>query len=243
MSCAVFGIDPAPTKKTLVYDGVRWLKWSSQEVRDRVRSVEAPAIIAWDAPLSFDHADFYDRTVDKTVRKWAKEMAMRRRFEASAVNAREFAALSHWALTCDALGMPFGQMPAKFSLAETPPTKNQFEIAIIEVHPAVAIGVLWLEEGVPTPLPRYKGKAHQEGIREIVETLDSFDFPNGATESDDHLDSYVAYRIGTWFRDGKAHWLGDPRAGGYVMPDNPTTDALREQYRIRSGKRGKPQTL
>lgn len=243
MSYAVFGIDPAPTKNAVEFDGSRWTECRPEDLRDHVRRIEGPAIIAWDAPLSFDdRASFYDRVVDRTVRDWATDMKTAGSFEEGAVNARSFAGLPHWAVTCSALGMPFGQIPPRFTLSKVPPDENSSEIAVIEVHPAVALGIWWLEQDVPAPLPRYKGKGAQKATSKIVETLG---FPTEASTSDDHFDAYVAYKIGTMFRDGKAHWLGDPVVGGYVLPDSPTTDDLRERYtRIRTkplGRRKRPQ--
>lgn len=227
MSYNVIGVDPAPTKKTVSYDGAGWHVWRPQDLRHYVANVEAPAIIAWDAPLSFDRADFYGRRVDRTVARWAASLVKEGRFEPKAVNARSFAGLPHWAVTCDALGMPFGDIPRGCILAEAAPPLDSQVSAVIEVHPAVALAIWWLEAGVSAPFPRYKGRAFRDGSARISKTLD---FPAGAGESDDHLDAYVAYTIGTLFRDGKANWLGGPKSGGYVLPDSPTTNALRDRY-------------
>ena len=233
MSYTIIGIDPAPTKASVEYDGTEWKTWAPQDLHDRVRRLKGPAILAWDAPLSFDRSNFYDRSVDRSVRKWALSMEKNGKFEKGAVNARAFAALPHWTVSCDALGMPFGQKPPGFQLAATPPSEESSSVAVIEVHPAVAIGIWWVEADPGFPLPVYKGK--EKAMRAAANAIASvLKCPKNDAMDDDYLDSYVAHAIGAMFRDNKARWLGSPEKGGYVLPDtkgSPIFKDLEELYR------------
>ena len=213
----VIGIDPAPTKPAIVFDGDDFHSIKPLEIREYI--IEAAQkwsslLIAWDAPLSFDITDFYDRRVDKAVRKWIKTQEANRHFSEKAINVRAFAGLSHWAISCFTLGLPFGQPPRGLALLSGVPTKEQIGLFAIEVHPAVAMGAKWISRQFSDPFPRYKG--NPTACAEIAERLC---FPKDAGKNDDTLDAYAAYWLGQLFLSGEASWLGNPATGGYVMPD------------------------
>ena len=65
-------------------------------------------LISWDAPLSFDRRDDYDRAIDKAARRWVRAHEEAGRFEPRAISARPIAGLPHWSLSCSVLGLPFG---------------------------------------------------------------------------------------------------------------------------------------
>lgn len=223
----VLGIDPAPTKDALAYHKEGFKRVPAVELHGFIAEwLEAnPAtLIAWDAPLSFSSADFYDRPVDKVVRKWAKEHVLGDRFAEGAINARPFAGLPHWAVSCASLGLPFGTPPHGLRLAPVAPDFSQPAPLVIEVHPAVAIGAWWLDAASSTPLPRYKGKPQECAC--IAKTLG---LPSGCERDDDVLDAFVAYRLGEMFLKGDACWVGDPETGGYVMPCCQATDELKSR--------------
>lgn len=230
---SVIGVDPAPTKETVIYDGEAFKSFKPHEMRRVIADAIAKnprLIIAWDAPLSFDHLgsvgclpDFYDRKIDKVVRKWAAEA---KGFSAKAINARAFAGLPHWAISCATLGLPFGTPPSGLRLVEA--LAGSDGPVAIEVHPAVALGVWWLEKGVEAPFPNYKGDKQQ--TREIARALRSelaeLTEERMSDLDDDHLDALAAYRLGVLFRDGKACWVGSPKTGGYVLPMGRACDEL-----------------
>ncbi len=223
----IIGIDPAPSKDVLLHSGENWQRLAPTEVRkyiaNCVRSNPA-TLIAWDAPLSFDPNDLYDRTVDKVVRAWAKSNVRDGRFQEKSDNARCFAGLPHWVVSCVTLGLPFGTPPSGLQLAPEAPDRLGKAPLAIEVHHAVALGAWWLESCCTDPFPRYKGNA--TACKRIAEALS---FPPESGADDDHLDSFVAYRLGELFVLGKAHWLGSSSTGGYVMPDCAATTELAHQ--------------
>jgi hypothetical protein len=116
---SVVGIDPAPTKPAIAYQDGGWTQIKPTALRRFIAEIAegpTPTLIAWDAPLSYDRGDFYDRRVDKVARAWIKQHVSLGHFEDKAINARPFAGLPHWAVTCDALGLPFGTPPAGLQL-------------------------------------------------------------------------------------------------------------------------------
>ena len=226
----VIGIDPAPTKAAAVCRKGGWERVKPAALRQFILDAAkepAPTLIAWDAPLSYDRVDHFDRKVDKVVRAWVKRQVALGHFEDKAINAMPFAGLPHWAVTCDALGLPFGHSPAGLRLVHELPV-DEHRLVAIEVHPAVALGAWWIEAGCAEPMPRYKGKP--EHCRAIAEALG---FPAGCAVDDDALDAFVAYRLGELFLDGRACCVGDGAAGGYVMPTCAATDELLHELSVR----------
>lgn len=213
----VIGIDPAPSKDAAVYDQGRWQRLSPTAIRDfiiaRVRANPA-TLVAWDAPLSFDRADLYDRAVDKEVRAWVNSYVLSGRFAKGAINVRCFAGLPHWTVSCLSLGLPFGTPPEGLRLARTAEDFLKPQPLVIEVHPAVAIGAWWLASGCTDAMPKYK--RNPVACARIAAVLG---FPPESGLNDDNLDSFVAYRLGELFILGQACWIGNADSGGYVMPN------------------------
>ncbi len=94
---------------------------------------------------------------------------------------------------------------------------------IIEVHPAVSMGMMWLDSSISEPFPIYKKS--RDARKVIVENLK---FPNKCIESDDILDAYVAYLMAKQFMSNFAMNLYDPVKGSYVLPKGKSFDELME---------------
>lgn len=222
----VIGIDPAPTKPAVLYDGTVFRSVMPPQIRkDIIDTAEgcSSLLIAWDAPLSFADTNFSDRSVDKAVRAWIKKQVAKKRFSAKAISARPFSQLAHWAISCFTLGLPFGRPPLGLTLLPSVPTQEQIGLFAVEVHPAVAMGAKWISLKFSDPFPCYKN--NPTACAEIAQRLD---FPKDAGKNDDNLDAYVAYWLGQLFLSGKASWLGNPATGGYVMPDCIASNELRK---------------
>lgn len=85
----------------------------------------------------------------------------------------------------------------------------------VEVHPAVALAALWIDSGINAPFPRYKAAAARDVAAVVASRLG---FPEEAGVDDDALDAFIAYRPGTQVVSGEACFVGDPAAGGYLLP-------------------------
>jgi len=71
-SWLVLGVDPAPRKQTVAFDGEGSATWHptvvKQSLQTRIQAATAvgrPVLLLWDAPLHRDTDDFYSRRVDQ----------------------------------------------------------------------------------------------------------------------------------------------------------------------------------
>lgn len=179
-------------------------------------------LIAWDAPLSFDPANgFSDRPVDREVRAWVADEVAKGTLAKGAVSVLPFAGCPHWTISCAALGMPFGTPLSGLKLATTASDGDKL---VVEVHPAVSLARWWVADRVPEPMPRYKrGKGVRiaevrAALGTIRASLGRMEIPEAAIADDDHLDAWIAWRMGAEFVRGRAVLHGSSHAGAYVLP-------------------------
>lgn len=218
----VLGIDPAPAKRAAIWGETGLTRLRPSELRpflQRQVGDSRGAIVVWDSPLSFDpDVGFSDRAIDRAGRAWVSAKVAEGLIEVKAVSVRPFSGCSHWALSCHVLGLPFGQGIGGLSLygasdsVEMPAPGRGFAV---EVHPAVALAALWIDRGIDAPFPRYKGATAKDVPTVVASRLG---FPEEAGVDDDALDAFIAYRLGTQVVSGEACFVGDPLAGGYLMP-------------------------
>jgi predicted nuclease with RNAse H fold len=239
------GIDPASGKKSFIWSNSGPDKpVAAGEMRAKIQDlIGSPCFIAWDAPLSYSSLSFTDRLIDKATRQWVKEMVKAGRFEKKAINAMPFSGLSHWVISREALGLPNRNGEGRLALyPEVKYSKKPTLSAVGEVHPAVALGCLWLDKGIKEPFPRYKGVKKSVGLaarKSIVKALRSPDlFPDSCVESDDVLDAYVAWLMAKQFLDGKAEFANDPMEGSYILPKGGSLKKLRMKIDTARGSFG-----
>jgi len=221
----IVGADPAPAKDTVICHGNgRFDSLPPRSLRSwlyELLETHENVLIAWDAPLGFESDDFYDRKIDKAARKWLSSRVEKGKIEEKAVNAKQFAGLPHWAISCHAVGHPFGAAPGRLRLTDRIDNGH----CLVEVHPAVALAIWWTDRKIKHPLKRYKNNKKETAI--IARTLG---FPGEAGTDDDHLDAYVAFKLGEMLLQDKARWVGSAIFGGYVLPDCPETDSLEKRF-------------
>ena len=226
-----FGVDPAPSKKTAIWSAGGLERVQAAKTPERFAQIAAagPVLVAWDAPLSFASSHYSDRAVDRATRKWVKEQIAEGRLAKGAVSVLPFAGCPHWAITCATLGMPFASPSARhtWKLVERP--DDITSPSVIEVHPAVALALMWVERRVPTPMPRYKGDA--DACAAIAKALE---LPWNEGDDDDALDALVAYQLAVAFRENRARWLGNPANGGYVVMRSALADELAQNVTVRA---------
>ena len=236
----VIGIDPASGKGLDRYErGTHWgQRIRPGDARAWVRSqlsADAPPLFTWDAPISFD-AKFglTERPLeasDSPMQKWLARQCADGKLAHRAVFVGGFAGLSHWAISCECLGMPFGDTPDGLRIAGTVEqmrSSSGGQGFVIEVHPAVSMAVWWVALDCRGPFPRYKGNSgkgaaqhNRDAQRIIWDELGTRGLVEEGTPvpaSDDQLDAWVSWRMGVDFLVGKACWVGNPSVGGFVLP-------------------------
>ncbi|MEW6076206.1 MAG: hypothetical protein AB1724_00150 [Thermodesulfobacteriota bacterium] len=217
----IVGVDPSPSKDTVLCHGKGFFdRLPPQSLRSwfyELLESYANVLIAWGSPLGFGSDNFYDRTIDQAVRSWVAARVEKGRIEEKAVTAGPFADLPGWALSCHALGHPFGTAPGNLRLVGRIHNGH----CLVEVNPAVALAVWWLDKKVDRPLKPYHNSQAEAAM--IARELG---FPEAAGADDDHLDAYAAFKLGELFVQGEARWVGSAVFGGYVLPDCLESDAI-----------------
>lgn len=222
----VIGIDPAPSKPTVCFDGDSYAVLEPIEVRpwveDRLRQ-EPNTLIAWDAPLAFnpDHS-FYRREVDQKLAAAAADEP--------AVNTAPFGNLSHWSITCYVLGHPFGEKPCGLTLVDAMPKLSKGPL-LIEVHPAFALYQWWRRAEQTEQVPAYKKGGRLQRLDAVKQLIDVAGAELRAVQQlreglgdrlappDDLLDAMVAWEVGVRFVEGKTVTVGGVTAGFIVLPE------------------------
>jgi hypothetical protein len=233
----VLGVDPAPSKQTVAFDGHRFHTWDAADVEEAVgelvvaaRDEQKSHLITWDAPIALDPGSFYGRAVDKhakhMVRGWADTCAPK------AVGIAAAAQCPHNLLSMSALGLPVGSPKHGLRVLHDRRDLARGGSWIAEVHPAVAVG-WWFHHRSLGLLERYKNK--RSVASEVFATLTTQvpslrhlheQHPLRAVDvaafTDDHLDAWVAWALGALLVDGRAQlWRGPPPhpdGGYYVLP-------------------------
>jgi predicted nuclease with RNAse H fold len=219
------GIDPAPAKPAVEWsaDGKREIAARDLPARmETLAATGAPTLVGWDAPLSFETSRFSHRTIDALAGRWMRRQVKEGRLAKGAVSVLPFVGCPHWAITCEALGIPFRSSSRAHPAWKLVASPDEIDGAcVIEVHPAVALAVRWVASGAADPMPVYK--RDPEACARIAARLG---IPSESATDDDTLDAYVAYELTVVFARGTARWVGNPASGGYVLPCGPVTDDL-----------------
>ena len=243
------GVDPAPSKNTVIVYGngdeePKCKSLPPGKVREWLEQQPRRRLVAWDAPLSFSASFGHsDRPVDKAVRAFVAQQVKDRCLTAGAVSALPFSGCSHWAITCEVLGRPFGR-PDDYEMPSSPNDLAGDGPFVIEVHPAVTVALWWLADGQTGPLVRYKPggglsvQAAADNRRSLSPFLRSrMNLPERLFDNDDTLDAAVAWTMARHFAAGSAVWLGDPQAGGFVLPSR-EVEQFKLQDRVEAVRKG-----
>lgn len=240
----IYGVDPAPGKGLTIWsaDGLATKKhleaksWLDGRVQRHQRM-----LIAWDAPISFNSSiSYYERPIEIVMREFFNDKRRLGHFENKTYNEREptnmavsvqpFSGCSHWAITCDVLGRPFSGNERRIAIANTRHDVSGRAVFAIEVHPAVTLGIWWLERHISEPMPAYKGRKQKslmicDKLKDLIPDNVKKEISGTIIKKseskpswDDILDAFVAYRMADDFMKGDAIWVGNPVDGGFVLP-------------------------
>jgi len=229
----VLGIDPAPAKQSVVFDGKRFYHFTPKELKEYIDILtiqEEPLFVAWDAPLSAALGeDDFSLTIRRIERffnrngRWAKEM-----FIPEGISTLGFASCPHWSISQYIFGYPainvnyHNGMKFELVMDNEVPFQERAGHFITEIHPALSMWIL-LKESIDDPLFndswKYKGdssKSTKKRSHIIVEhlftlaiTQEYIDTSKISISMDDELDAFVCWLMGRALVDG------DPRVRIY----------------------------
>ena len=232
MKTRVIGIDPAPSKKSALWEARGGSKRTVLELAAYLQAAERDdaLLIVWDSPLSFaPQRSFSDRLIDKAARSWVKEQVEAERIEKGAVSVLHFSGCAHWPVSCYVLGQPFPSTQHGLRIRRAGGSLPiPGEALILESHPAVALAALWMEVEQGLPFPKYKNlPVSARAASRIAERLD---FPPEAGRNDDTLDAYVSWRLGKLYLKNAAQRVGDLASGCYLLPQGPAATSIQERF-------------
>lgn len=205
----VIGIDPAPAKDTVIYDGEKFIEIPAIELKKYLEIFKEDTLICWDAPLTgglptnFDQGKkeynpFSQRKIEQLINGDNKTI--------KGISTRGYAECSHWAITQHCFGLPL--INDKFKPLETPTTfklitshNERKELSskknyIVEVHPALAL-LLWLiEENKIEGDDKWNYKKNKETFNILVNKLfKKIEIPQAIAEPKDDGDGKYKVKV------------------------------------------------
>lgn len=234
----IVSIDPAPAKKTTLYDG-EFRELAPLELVDEVSraSTSGNCLICWDAPLTgprdaqrpgTSEKDFSQRTIERFFTQKANGYRV-----PPGVSVLPYAGCPHWAVSRAALGLPRvgpwdlpeSELPLTPIFEGTAPTERG--AYVVEIHPAVALWLWFRDLGIDS----WKYKREPAALSACCNAFLSA-YPGVAREprSDDELDALVGYTLAkNWVEgDGSVVLLGSREWGSFLVPN---VDGIVQKFR------------
>jgi len=240
----VLGIDPAPAKDSVVFDGRDFKTFDPRELKEYIDTLskeEEFLFIAWDVPLS---AALDDNNFSLTIRK------IERFFNRNGRHAKElhipegistlgFSSCPHWTVSQYIFGYPVinphFQNNIDFELVMDNETliKSRAGHYITEIHPALSMWILLkniIDDELFNSSWKYKGDSSMRTKKRshiIVEHLFALEFvreyidtDNISITTDDELDAFVCWLMGRALGDNdpRVRIYGDKSNGSFLLP-------------------------
>ena len=253
----IIGIDPAPLKKNVLFDGEAFRRLSVDALKTYLDGIGEDVLVCWNAPLNRGenngYGGFFVRRVERFLRSRITGLP-------AAACAEGYAACPQWAVSQYCLGYPVTNEAYvkkegyRFRLLESGacPETGRY---VVETQPAVSLWLLLHDRIVSGEWPyRENGEFRQEVVdklfrlpcfseelRALKHSLaDEFrlyhdQFPRHLRTLDEStLDAFVAWLTGRMYREngGRAKILGDRRSGSMLLAyDRELFDAF-ERYSV-----------
>lgn len=252
----VIGIDPAPVKDTILFDGKVFHPIPANKLRDYLSELKKKhqnLLLCWDAPLTsfsdtylqkskddknkIDDSNFYTRKIEHIIKYEMKHKPH------AGISTMPYASCPHWVITQHCLGLPqlfdeYRTVSRPFALItqNCPPLSG---CHVIEVHPALALWG-WLKSDTKTVSWKYKDKKDKKDftrIREDIQIkLKAFDLLGNLDsifkkiEDDDHLDAFIAWTLGVlWLKTNEVMLVGNRKSGAILLPQTQWSKELNDK--------------
>lgn len=218
----VIGIDPAPTKKSTVYDGIEFQTFCYKKLKEYLNDLKEQnekILICWDAPLSFSTESFTPFSKRNIEKFFSRKEGSK---TPPGISIMGYSSCPHWIISQYLLGYPRisdQSFNHPFNLIFD---NKEIAHAITEVHPAVAIW-MWLLKG-KIKIESWKYKKNKTDFNKIVNELKNQGIlpTNLQIENDDRLDAFISWRLGAdWIQNNnEVEILGDAVTGSFLLPYN-----------------------
>ena len=238
------GIDPAPAKESVVFDGSQFLHLTPQELKnyvDKLASEEDALFVAWDAPLS---AALDEQNFSLTIRK-IERFFNRNGKHAKALKIPEgistlgFASCPHWSISQYIFGHPIinpqFHTNIDFRLLSDSATLHSAKKGhfITEIHPALSIWLLlrgkikakefqtsWKYKGDASKSTKKRLEIIIKHLLELPITQEYIDTTSLCIITDDELDAFVCWLMGKALAVGDKRVViyGDAINGSFLLP-------------------------
>ena len=186
------GIDPAPSKKNVIFDGEKFKEYEIDNLKNFIQNfVNKDILVCWDAPLAFNVniKDFYYRPIEKFFKYHNKDSLPK------GISMMSIAGCPHWLMSQYVVGYPAVNCENnEISLIIKKEDLQANKLKIVEVHPALAIWI-WLKD---ENIEEWKYKKEKQIFEKILRILKdknivNLDLPK---HNDDYLDAYIAWKLG-----------------------------------------------
>jgi len=219
----VVGVDPAPSKKSVVcYSSNRHLvfkQFNAQQLYEFLelcKDKDSQVLLVWDAPLTgpplysakeerkYAKGDFTQRDIEKFFMK--KEYKHK---PPTGINTQGYSGCQHWTITKTFTGLPLlgdfckqKDLPFHHIVSNGTECRND-KPNIVEVHPALAI-YIWIKYSeLFSQIENWQYKKDKLILKNLFDVLIEvalkvlpvqIDFSQ--IESDDHFDAFIAWALG-----------------------------------------------
>ncbi len=233
----ILGIDPAPSKKSIIFDGKNFIEKEPFEVKiylEDEKKVNQEYLITWDAPLGDDFShSLSQKKIEKILS--SKDSYIDEQKPPQGISTLPFSGCSHWTISQYTLGYPIinhdliCHEKLKYHLVKNDMDFSTDRANVIEAHPTFALWVWMLDFKNKLGFKnswRYKGGGeNKRRFQKIIELFFELDFVKTYRDikykiiSDDYLDAFVCYLLGKLFLKKRAFIYHDKNGGYMLLPD------------------------
>lgn len=238
----IIGIDPAPLKKNVIFDGETFRRLSVDALKAYLDGMGEDVLVCWNAPLnrgdSHGHGGFFSRRIERFLRSRMTGMP-------EGLGAVGYAACPHWTVSQYCLGYPVINEASvkkegyRFELLESGSCPGMGRY-VVETQPAASLWLLLRDRVVSREWPyRGNGEFRQEIVDKLFKLpcfsselralkhnledeyrLSHDQFPRHLRRFDEGMvDAFVAWLTGRMYSEngGRAKILGDRRSGTMLL--------------------------